>query len=54
MSVQRISPQSAKQWYSFSLILKPLTQKKAAQSKLFLDRNVLERTNIFIEHFAII
>ena len=32
-------PKSAKQWNSFSPVWKALTQKKAAQSKLFLDRH---------------
>ena len=38
MSVQQISPKSAKQWNSFSLVWKLLMQKKVAQSKLLLDR----------------
>ena len=52
MSVQRISPKFTKEWNSFFPVWKPLTQKKAAQSKLFLDR--YWQTNTFIEHFVII
>ena len=39
MSVQRISSKSAEQLNSFSPVWKPLTQKKTAQSELFLDRH---------------